>query len=129
MRVVHLLPAAPGTGGIVGGAERYASELARTMADVMPTTLVTFGSADADDTAGSLRLRTLGRPWHVRGQRSNPVSWQLPRALSDAYVSTDGLFHGRLLAHKGVHDLIRAVAADLPLTIVAAERLSQVMAQ
>ena len=208
MRVVHLVPALFGAGGIVGGAERYAFELARAMADAVPTTLVTFGSVDAEDTAGSLRVRTLGRPWHVRGQRSNPVSWQLPGALSDAdvvhchqqhvlastlaaiwarmrgrrvfvsdlggggwdlsaYVSTDGLFHGhlhlseysrtvfghagnpqarvvgggvdtrrfspdasivrdggplfvgRLLPHKGVHDLIRAVPANLPLTIVA----------
>jgi glycosyltransferase involved in cell wall biosynthesis len=208
MRVVHLVPAVFGKDGIVGGAERYAFELARAMAEVVPTTLVTFGSADADETAGALRVRTLGRPWHVRGQRSNPVSWRLPAALSgadvvhchqqhvltstlaaiwcrvrgrrvfvselggggwdlSAYMSTDGLFHGhlhlskysrtvfghagnprarvvgggvdtrrfspdvsvvrdagplfvgRLVPHKGVPDLIRAVPADLPLTIVA----------
>ena len=208
MRVVHLVPALFGLGGTIGGAERYAYELARAMADAVPTTLVTFGSADADDRAGSLRVKTLGRSWHVRGQRSNPVSWQLIGALSDAdvvhchqqhvlastlaavwarargrrvfvsdlggggwdlsaYVSTDRLFHGhlhlseysravfghagnprarvvgggvdtrrfspdaaivrdggplfvgRLLPHKGVHDLIRAVPAALPLTIVA----------
>jgi glycosyltransferase involved in cell wall biosynthesis len=208
MRVVHLVPSLFGKMGIVGGAERYAFELARAMADVMPTTLVTFGSADADDSAGPLRIRTLGRPWYVRGQRSNPVSRHLPAALAgadvvhchqqhvlastlaaawcralgrrvfvsdlggggwdlSAYVSTDALFHGhlhlseysrtvfghagnprarvvgggvdtrrfspdatvvrdggplfvgRLLPHKGVHDLIRGVPADLPLTIVA----------
>ena len=208
MRVVHLVPAPFGTSGIVGGAERYAFELARAMADVVPTTLVTFGSADSDDSAGPLRVRTLGRPWYVRGQRSNPVSRHLLGALSgadvvhchqhhvlastlaaiwcrvrgrrvfvsdlggggwdvSAYVPTDRLFHGhlhlseysrrvfghagnirarvvgggvdtrrfspdassardggplfvgRLLPHKGVHDLIRAVPADVPLTIVA----------
>ena len=208
MRVVHLVPALFGKGGIVGGAERYAFELARAMADVVPTTLVTFGGADADDAAGPLRVRTLGRPWYVRGQRANPVSRHLLGALSgadvvhchqqhvlastlaaiwcralgrrvfvsdlggggwdvSAYVSTDALFHGhlhlseysrtvfghagnprarvvgggvdtrrfspdasvvrdggplfvgRLLPHKGLHDLIRGVPADLPLTIVA----------
>jgi len=208
MRVVHLVPARFGTGGIVGGAERYAFELARAMAEVVETTLVAFGDADADDTVGALRVRTLGRPWHVRGQRSNPVSHRLLGALAgadvvhchqqhvlaatlaglwsrllgrrvfvsdlggggwdlSAYVSTDALFHGhlhlseysrtvfgqaanprarvvgggvdtvrfspdasvvrdggplfvgRLLPHKGVHDLIRGVPADLPLTIVA----------
>lgn len=208
MHVVHLVPALFGKSGIVGGAERYAFELARAMADVVPTTLVTFGSADADDAAGPLRIRTLGRPWYVRGQRSNPVSRHLPAALAgadvvhchqqhvlastlaaawcralgrrvfvsdlggggwdlSAYLCTDALFHGhlhlseysrtvfghagnprarvvgggvdtrrfspdatvvrdggplfvgRLLPHKGVHDLIRGVPADLPLTIVA----------
>jgi glycosyltransferase involved in cell wall biosynthesis len=208
MRVVHLVPALFGQAGVVGGAERYAFELARAMADVVPTTLVAFGDADADETVGSLRVRTLGRPWYVRGQRSNPVSRRLLGALAgadvvhchqqhvlastlaallsrmtgrrvfasdlggggwdlSAYVSTDRLFHGhlhlshysrsvfghagnprarvvgggvdvmrfspdpsvvrdggplfvgRLLPHKGVHDLIRGIPADLPLTIVA----------
>ena len=208
MRVVHVVPALFGKTGIVGGAERYAYELARAMADVVPTTLVAFGDSDAEDRVGALRIRTIGEPWYVRGQRSNPVSLRLFGALSDAdvvhchqhhvlattmaalwcrvagrrvfvsdlggggwdlsaYVSTDAFFHGhlhlseysrmvfghagyararvvgggvdterfspdgsvvrdggplfvgRLLPHKGVHDLIRGVPADLPLTIVA----------
>lgn len=208
MRVAHLVPALFGKAGIVGGAERYAYELARAMADVVPTTLVAFGDADGEEQAGSLRIKTLGGAWFVRGQRSNPISTGLLRALSDAdvvhchqhhvlastvaalwsrlagrrvfvsnlggggwdlsaYVSTDALFHGhlhlseysrtvfghahterarivgggvdiarfspdpsvprdggplfvgRLVPHKGVHDLIRGVPADLPLTIVA----------
>ena len=56
------------------------------MADVVPTTLVAFGDADADDTVGPLRVRTLGRPWYVRGQRSNPVSRRLLGALAGADV-------------------------------------------
>ena len=40
-RVVHIVPALFGPGGIVGGAERYACELARHMAHAVPTTLVT----------------------------------------------------------------------------------------
>ena len=208
MRVVHMVPARFGRGGVVGGAERYACELARAMANVVSTTLVTFGDEDAVEMVGALRLRTLGRPWYVRGQRFNPISLRLfdvlreadvvhchqqhvlasslaalwSRALGrrvfvsdlggggwelSAYVSTDAWFHGhlhlskysrrvfghesqvharvvgggvdtvkfspdpsvtrnggalfvgRLLPHKGVHDLLRGLPADVPLTIVA----------
>jgi len=44
MNVVHIVPAPFGPHGVVGGAERYALELARQMADRVPTTLVTFGA-------------------------------------------------------------------------------------
>ena len=86
MRVVHVVPALFGDTGIVGGAERYAFELARAMADAVPTTLVAFGDADAEDTVGPLRVRTVGRPWHVRGQRTNPFSPRLFGMLAHADV-------------------------------------------
>ena len=42
-RVLHIVPALFGADdGIVGGAERYTLELARFMAEEVPTTLVTF---------------------------------------------------------------------------------------
>jgi glycosyltransferase involved in cell wall biosynthesis len=68
--------------GIVGGAERYAWELARHMAREVPTTLLSFGSTDRSFTEGSLRVRVLGKPWHVRGSRHNPLSLRvLPELL------------------------------------------------
>ncbi len=74
MRVLHLAPAIFGPRGVTGGAERYVLELARHMAEVVPTRLVTFGSASEQRRVGSLDVRVLGRPWHVRGQASNPVA-------------------------------------------------------
>jgi glycosyltransferase involved in cell wall biosynthesis len=75
VKVLHLVPAPFGTGnGIVGGAERYAFELARHMADAVPTRLVTFGNSDCEQQVGRLSTRTIGSPWFVRGQRSNPVA-------------------------------------------------------
>ena len=62
MRVVHLVPALFGPDGIVGGAERYAFELARHMATRVPTTLVTFGDPRRHETVGSLDVRVLGDP-------------------------------------------------------------------
>jgi len=68
-----MVPARFGRGGVVGGGERYALELARHMAKRVPTTLLTFGEPD-DSMDGPLRVRTLGKVWHVRGQSSNPVA-------------------------------------------------------
>ncbi len=210
MRVVHVVPALFGPGGVVGGAERYALELARSMADVVPTTLVSFGDTQREEHVGALKVRVVGHPWLVRGQQTNPFSVSMFRELQEAevvhchqqhvlvssaaaawcrvtgrqvfvsdlggggwdvsaYVSTDGWFHGhlhlseysrqihghgrnvrahvigggvdvgkfapdarvphdggvlfvgRLLPHKGVTDLIRAIPDGMTLTIVGPE--------
>ena len=86
MKVVHIVPALFGPGGIVGGAERYALELARQMADRVPTTLVTFGESGGAEQVGALRVRTLGNPWFVRGQRTNPFSPEVFREIQRADV-------------------------------------------
>lgn len=86
MRVAHVVPALFGPDGVVGGAERYAFELARHMAAEVSTTLVTFGASDRDDRVGALRVKVLGGAWHVRGQWSNPFHPAVVAALSDADV-------------------------------------------
>jgi glycosyltransferase involved in cell wall biosynthesis len=204
-RVAHIVPAPfDPNDGIIGGAERYSFELARHMAERVPTRLVTFGTRSRAETVDALEVVVL-RAHYVRGQRSNPMAAGLWAALRDAtivhchqqhvvassaaaifarlrrtrvfatdlggggfdvsgYVSTDRwftghlhiseysrriaghdgnpcarvilggvdvdkfspgthdsdavLFVGRLLPHKGVHDLIDAVPPDLPLRIV-----------
>lgn len=68
------MPALFGASGIVGGAERYAFELARHMADRVPTRLLSFGPQDLSRTEGRLEVRVIGGVWHVRGQRSNPFT-------------------------------------------------------
>ncbi len=207
-RVLHIVPALFGhDDGVVGGAERYALELARHMADETPTTLVSFGEREREETLGQLKIRVIGNPWFVRGQRTNPMSLWLISELRKAdvvhchqqhvlasslaaligkmsgrrvfvsdlggggwdvsgYVSTDGWYHGhlhlseysrttyghankawshvilggvdtvkfspdekvqrdgtmlfvgRLLPHKGVNDLVSAVAPDMPLELI-----------
>lgn len=73
-RVLHVVPALFGASGIVGGAERYAFELARHMADRVPTRLVSFGAEDTAIQEGPLDVRVIGGAWHVRGQRTNPFA-------------------------------------------------------
>jgi glycosyltransferase involved in cell wall biosynthesis len=205
LRVAHIVPAPfDPDDGIIGGAERYSFELARHMAERVPTRLISFGERERAARVGSLEVQVLAASY-VRGQRTNPFSRRLWRALADAtvvhchqqhvvassvaallarlrrrrvfvtdlggggfdisgYLSTDRWFHGhlhiseysrkvaghdgnprarvilggvdadkfspatvpdegvlfvgRLLPHKGVHDLIDAVAPDVPLRIL-----------
>ena len=86
MRVAHLVPALFGPSGIIGGAERYGYELARHMADVVATTLVTFGDETRVEQVGHLQIRVIGQPWLVRGQRTNPFSLSVFRELRQADV-------------------------------------------
>ena len=72
--MLHVVPALFGPSGIVGGAERYAFELARHMAHRVPTRLLSFGSHDGVFAEGALDVRVIGGAWHVRGQRNNPMS-------------------------------------------------------
>jgi glycosyltransferase involved in cell wall biosynthesis len=87
MRVVHIVPALFGfDGGVVGGAERYALELARQMAEHVPTTLVSFGENEKFETLGRLKIHVIGNPFYVRGQRNNPVAFSLLKELRGADV-------------------------------------------
>jgi len=73
-RVLHIVPALFGSDGVFGGAERYAFELARYMAEVTPTKLLSFAPTDRTERVGNLEVRAIGDPWYVRGQRWNPMS-------------------------------------------------------
>ena len=87
LRVLYIVPALFGDGGgITGGAERYALELARHMANETPTRLVTFGDRERTEQIGSLSIRVIGKPWYVRGQRTNPIAFALLAEVRKADV-------------------------------------------
>jgi len=76
-----------GHNGVFGGAERYTFELARHMASVTPTTLVSFGNSPKWYTSPEgLRIKVLGPAWHVRGQPLNRIHIGLVRAVAEADV-------------------------------------------
>lgn len=86
-RVTHVVPALfDPADGVLGGAERYALELARAMAREAPTTLVSFGDRPREERDGSLTVRVLGPAHRVRGQRSNPFTWSLLSEVTRAEV-------------------------------------------
>jgi glycosyltransferase involved in cell wall biosynthesis len=74
VNVLHIVPAFFGPDGVLGGAERYALELARHMAAAVPTRLLTFGDVPRLDHTDGLRVRVAGPARYIRGQRSNPFS-------------------------------------------------------
>jgi glycosyltransferase involved in cell wall biosynthesis len=86
VRVIHVAPAPFGVAGVVGGAERYGFELARHMAREVPTTYLSFGTEDEERHEGPLHIRILGNPWLVRGQRTNPLTVRMFRALLDGDI-------------------------------------------
>jgi glycosyltransferase involved in cell wall biosynthesis len=86
MRVLFTSPALFGDGGVYGGGERYATELARAVAAQLGSaTLYAAGQADEDKLDGPLAM-VVRRPWlHVRRQAHNP----LPRGLWHAVAQAD----------------------------------------
>src|SRR5688500_3227482 len=59
-RVVLVVPSLfDQKGCVLGGAERYVLELARHMADVVPSTLVAFGDAPRTEHHGALEIRVV----------------------------------------------------------------------
>ncbi len=84
--MLHIVPALFGATGIVGGAERYAFELARHMADRVPTRLLSFGPREEVMREGNLDVHVMGGAWHVRGQRTNPFTLAIAPEIMKADV-------------------------------------------
>jgi glycosyltransferase involved in cell wall biosynthesis len=110
-RVLHMVPAMFGPDdGIVGGAERYALELARNMASRVPTRLISFGERARSGKIDELEYRVIGNPWYVRGQRYNPIALAMLSELRRADVvhchqqhvlaSSIAALRGRVLGKK-----------------------------
>ena len=85
-RVLHIVPALFGASGTIGGAERYALELARHMAERVPTRLLSFSDRAREEKSGALQIRVSGNPHYIRGQKMNPVSWDVVDEIRHADV-------------------------------------------
>jgi hypothetical protein len=73
MRVLHIVPSLfDANDGVLGGAERYALELARYMAEEVSTRLVTFGEHDRLERVGNLEVRVIGQPGRCEARKAIP---------------------------------------------------------
>jgi glycosyltransferase involved in cell wall biosynthesis len=81
-----MVPAIFGEDGVFGGGERYAYELARHMSGEVETVLLSFGPRERRERVGNLEVRVIGNPWHVRGNRNNPLALSLIPHLRGADV-------------------------------------------
>lgn len=73
MRVVHVSPTFFGEESVMGGGERYPTDLATHMAGRTPTTLVAFGERTSRTQIRYLQVRVF-RAHQVRGSRLNPLA-------------------------------------------------------
>jgi glycosyltransferase involved in cell wall biosynthesis len=86
LRVVHVSPAWFAEESIIGGGERYPTWLATAMADVVPTTLVTFGPTRRSFRSGRLEIEVYPARRFISGLKWDPVSWRFVRQLARADV-------------------------------------------
>jgi len=86
MRVTHVAPTAFGAAGTFGGGERYPYELARAMARLTPTKLVTFGATRDSRRDGDLEIVTLKRIASLKRHPVHPLARGVLAQLKDADV-------------------------------------------
>src|SRR5262245_41077836 len=84
LHVVHLVPAL--FGDVMGGAERYALELAHAMARRVPTTLVTFGHKARREQMDDLRVHVVRNWVDVRRFKFDPLNPLMIRELAHADI-------------------------------------------
>jgi glycosyltransferase involved in cell wall biosynthesis len=108
--VVHLTPATFGADGLFGGGERYPTELATAMAELVPTKLVGFGPRRQSLRRGRLTVEILPIRHLWKRSEVNPLNERLfraigrPRALHlhqwESVTSNIALAYGRLIGSR-----------------------------
>ena len=86
MKVVHITPTYFDDNSVIGGGERYPTELATWMAKRISTTLVSFAPCRQTHYFGDLRLETYPVKHFIHGNRINPLSIRYLTSLVRADV-------------------------------------------
>lgn len=110
MKVIHISPIYFEDGAVLGGGERYALELAKSMSEAVETELISFSDRPRVEKIGALTVR-LFKPWfYIKGQKTAPFYPPALFALRHAdiihchqyYTLTTslGILFGRLFKKK-----------------------------
>jgi glycosyltransferase involved in cell wall biosynthesis len=86
VKVVHITPTYFGDSSVIGGGERYVSELSAWMARHVPTTLVSFSSKRESYRRGDLQIELYPVRHFARGNRLNPLSLRYLLSMISADV-------------------------------------------
>jgi glycosyltransferase involved in cell wall biosynthesis len=86
MKVVHITPTYFDESSIIGGGERYPTELAVWMANFVDTTLVSFSSVSRNYSQNALKIKTYPVKHLIHGNKINPLSFQYLRSVMGADI-------------------------------------------
>lgn len=86
MNVVHITPTYFDESSIIGGGERYPTELALWMSKSIDTTLVSFSSKRKSYKQGNLKVEIYPVKYLIHGNKINPLSFQYLASIFKADV-------------------------------------------
>jgi glycosyltransferase involved in cell wall biosynthesis len=86
VKVVHITPTYFDDSSLIGGGERYPTELALWMSKVADTTLVSFSSERKSYRKDDLKVEIYPVKHFIHGNRVNPLSFRYLRSILDADV-------------------------------------------
>lgn len=86
MKVVHITPTYFDESSIIGGGERYPSELALWMSKVVDTTLVSFSSERKSYRQDNLKVEIYPVKHLIHGNPVNPLSFRYFRTILNADI-------------------------------------------
>ncbi len=86
MKVVHITPTYFDNSSIIGGGERYPTELANWMAKLVDTTLVSFASQRNSYCVGKLKVEVYPVKHFIHGSKLNPISFGYLRSIFNADI-------------------------------------------
>lgn len=86
MKVVHITPTYFDDLSVIGGGERYPTELASWMAKFIDTTLVSFSAARSSYIKGELKIEIYPVKHLIYGSKVNPLSFRYQSSIWGADV-------------------------------------------
>jgi len=86
MKVIHITPTYFDHASIIGGGERYPTELASWMSKFIDTTLVSFSVQRNCSSQGTLRIETYPVKHLIHGNKINPLCFQYLGSILDANI-------------------------------------------